>query len=107
MKKKSREESATIAIEVNPKCPRLAYRGMNAPPERAVTVQSQIVEVVDPSQMTVFDGGHLEYAHVGRDGGIPCDGNGEPLLEPKPGGEHQYTKRAVELLSKNRRKNSA
>lgn len=104
MAKRKHQDAVVISLEVLPKCPRLAYRGMDAPFIRPSPVPSHIVEIVDPSHMTVFEGEHLDYAHAAKDGGIPCDGSGEQLLAPKPDGGHQYTKRAIELLSKERRR---
>jgi len=104
MPKRRHNDTVVIALEVKPRSPRLAYCGVNDPFVRPASVQSQIVEIVDPGHITVFEGGHLEYAHVSRDDAVPCDGNGDPILEPKPGGGHQYTKRAIELLSKDRRR---
>jgi hypothetical protein len=103
MAKRSSSKVVKIVVEVKPKKPRLVYRGMNAPPENTAPVQSQIVEIVDPSQMTVLSGGCLEYAHVDRNGGVPCDGSGAPLLEKDRNGVHQYTERAKDMLAKGRR----
>lgn len=96
-------EIIPMTVDVLPRQPRLVYRGMDSR-EEVKPVVPQIVEIVDPGHMTVFEGGHLLYAHQTRDGGIPCDGNGEPLLAPDPDGNLRYTPRAVELLTPERRR---
>ena len=92
-----------MTVDVRPRQPRLVYRGMDSH-EEVRPVVPQVVEIVDPSHMTVFEGGHLSYTHLTRDGGIPCDGNGEPLLAHGPDGNLRYTQRAVEMLTPERRR---
>jgi len=66
MTRKRTSAPVGITIDVEPTKPRLAWQGMDARQE-VKAVQTHVVEYVDPSHMTVYEGTRLLYANPPRD----------------------------------------